>query len=476
MVNGDRFWRLRDDCHLRCETFGVLVYLPGGNCVDIAAPAVAVALGLMNGRRSETDIARELERRFELMSGEVDTFLESIIARYRGFMADPEQPTSAGPARERDLDAFYYDAPLWRPGISVTEHRFSAPIALTWIATRRCNFSCAYCYVDSSPSASTGRKGLPPERLRDLLDEAVDLGVASLMITGGEPLLVEGIYDVIRHAMGCEISVDLNSNGTVLANPAYAERLAESGQDDIVISIDSASPDLHARICGTTEQTHGQVLAGIRHCLKNGIDVKTNTLLCSATIPQLDELIDLLAEVGVRRMLFSHYVGSFHNRRDDLFPTLESYEAVLENLERARERYPDLSLDCPELERTIYCLRRGESPGINRCDSLKRGLIIFPDGRVSFCDTLQGRGDDDEFMIGDLKTRGIAEIWSDPRFPDLLSPGRSRFAGTVCADCDRFEDCMSAGHCYSRALIRFGTGYAPDPFCPVVYPGAGRMI
>lgn len=480
MVNFAKFVRLRDDCHMRREEFGVLIYLPGGTCVDVLPPIGAFAFALLDGKSTIEDIGRTLESILGLKHGSGESFVNSLIVQYQQFLYQSHTPSPSNRAIALNKSDFIYDAPLWHDNISHATYRLSAPITLTWITTRHCNLKCAYCYVDSDKTMDTTDKNpsetLDVERICELLVEAQILGVASVMITGGEPLLVKDIFKAIRKALQLGISIELNTNGSLLGKPSIAESLKSTGITDIMVSIDTSDPKTFASLCGTTVTTHDHVLKGIRNCLANGIEVKTNTTLAAPTISKLASLIDLLAGLGVRQMLFSHYVGSFHNRKEHLFPSLDAYHQALIDLEAARKRYPDITIDCPELKNIIAHLEKGSSPGTSRCDSLKRGLVIFPDGRSSFCDTLVGNTCEDSFMVGDIRKQSITDIWASSRFTELLNPSRKDFAGTICEKCYLFEKCMSNGHCYSRALIRYGSGYAPDPFCPKVFETSYRLF
>src|SRR5436305_14422055 len=68
-----------------------------------------------------------------------------------------------------------------------------------WIYTNYdCNLRCSYCVAKSSPNAS--RRAIGLANTRRLVDEAVALGFTDVFFTGGEPFILNEIYDMLAYA------------------------------------------------------------------------------------------------------------------------------------------------------------------------------------------------------------------------------------------------------------------------------------
>ncbi len=126
--------------------------------------------------------------------------------------------------------------------------------------TDRCNLRCSYCM----PAG-----GCPPCHDAPLADEdlyrisraAVASGVEKIRITGGEPLLREGIIDFLADLAripGLRRLV-LTTNGLLLTE--MADKLREAGVSSLNISLDSLRPDTFARI--TRGGNLERVMAGL---------------------------------------------------------------------------------------------------------------------------------------------------------------------------------------------------------------------
>ena len=81
-----------------------------------------------------------------------------------------------------------------------------APIVLhrlheLWVHTgTACNLACPFCHEGSKPGDA--RIGAPKlSQLAPRLDEASALGVERFAFTGGEPLILKGILDILLHAL-----------------------------------------------------------------------------------------------------------------------------------------------------------------------------------------------------------------------------------------------------------------------------------
>src|SRR5574341_2417893 len=68
-----------------------------------------------------------------------------------------------------------------------------------WIYTNYdCNLRCSYCVARSSPNAP--RRAIGLANVKRLVDEAVELGFTHLFFTGGEPFLLNDIYDMLAYS------------------------------------------------------------------------------------------------------------------------------------------------------------------------------------------------------------------------------------------------------------------------------------
>jgi len=81
------------------------------------------------------------------------------------------------------------------------------------------------------------------------------------------------------------------------------------------------------------------------------------------------------------------------------------------------------------------------------------------------------------FIVGDLMTQSIMEIWNGEPLKKLLYPDREKYLGTLCYNCTDFTRCNEVyGRCFLRSLIAYNTPYAPDPLCRRISNYSIRMV
>ncbi len=143
--------------------------------------------------------------------------------------------------------------------------------------TDRCNERCLYCMPEGFAGWKERADILTYEEILRVVRVATGLGLRKFRVTGGEPLVREGVDGFIAGLAaipGVE-SISLTTNGTRLA--PLARLLRTAGLGSINISLDALTPSVYRAI------THGDVqpvLEGIHGAIKAGFDrIKLNAVL-----------------------------------------------------------------------------------------------------------------------------------------------------------------------------------------------------
>jgi cyclic pyranopterin phosphate synthase len=148
--------------------------------------------------------------------------------------------------------------------------------------TDRCNFRCTYCMPLEGLAWLPKHELLSFEELTRLLATFVRLGVRSLKVTGGEPLVRADLPVLIRmfREVGPELDISLTTNGVLLER--LAGPLAEAGVDRATISCDSLLRHRFAEM--TRRDALEAVLAGMRAAEAAGMTpIKVNCVVIGGT-------------------------------------------------------------------------------------------------------------------------------------------------------------------------------------------------
>ena len=162
--------------------------------------------------------------------------------------------------------------------------------------TDLCNYRCRYCMPPEGVAKRDHGDILSLEELADIARAAVRLGVKKIRLTGGEPLVRQGIVELCRQLRtipGLQ-ELCLTTNGALL--PQLAAPLWEAGLDRLNISLDTLRPDRFAEM---TRLGHlSDALAGIEAAEAAGFHtLKLDTVLIGGfNDDEIDDFINLTRE------------------------------------------------------------------------------------------------------------------------------------------------------------------------------------
>ena len=186
--------------------------------------------------------------------------------------------------RGRDGDPLGELPPDRRPGVRL------------WIYTNfDCNLACDYCCVRSSPRAR--RRALGVARIRRIVEEAEDAGVAELYLTGGEPFLLPDIAEIVRTCVGA-LPTTVLTNGTLFRGARLAT-LRSLPRDGLAlqISIDSPDPARHDRHRGAGAWK--RAVAGLTTAQGEGFRVRVAATLVTHDVTDETAMRALLDGIGI---------------------------------------------------------------------------------------------------------------------------------------------------------------------------------
>ena len=218
--------------------------------------------------------------------------------------------------------------------------------------TGRCNFSCIYCHnegLGQLPFLTDKKNGeMSPDEIGRYVRIARELGIGSVKLTGGEPLVRRDLENIIDGCVQHVSDVSLTTNGSALAGRADALRSA--GLKRINVSLDSLNPDAFRDI------RHGSlqpVLAGVRAALEVGLKpVKLNLVVMKKTMEYIPAMIDYVGGTrGLKLQLIQFMPELVHH---------EEWSADMEELKEWLEKRADSVITREMHHRKIYHLNGAE--------------------------------------------------------------------------------------------------------------------
>ena len=165
-----------------------------------------------------------------------------------------------------------------------------------WIYTNYdCNLICTYCVAKSSPNAPRRALSLPV--VQQLIDEALALDFAEVLFTGGEPFILDDIYDMLAYA-SARMKTTVLTNAMLLKGTRL-ERLTAIQHErlSVQVSLDGARPEQHDAYRGAGSWV--KTIDGIKALQARGFHVRLSTTETPANSAQLDEVCEFHRELGI---------------------------------------------------------------------------------------------------------------------------------------------------------------------------------
>jgi MoaA/NifB/PqqE/SkfB family radical SAM enzyme len=119
-----------------------------------------------------------------------------------------------------------------------------------------------------------------------------------LVLTGGDVLKHDRLFEVIAHARSQDIAVSVSPSVTPLLTPPVLERLARAGVVAVSFSLDGASPETNDTLRGVLGAWVRSIEL-MRHAVNVGLKVQINTAVMSSNILELPALFEVIAKVPV---------------------------------------------------------------------------------------------------------------------------------------------------------------------------------
>ena len=327
----------------------------------------------------------------------------------------------------------------------------SAPETIHLAITTRCNLSCPGCYVPR-PDAGT-KSELTSDELCGLIDQWAQMRVFQLAVGGGEPLLYDGLFDVLACARERGIVPNLTTNGMLL-NADVIRHLVWAGVGRVNLSWNG--PDNRHRGRGQS------VLQALRMLLNSTLRVGVNLLVTPALLPHLSQTLARLQTLGVQIVTILRPKPPAISSKPSIawYNTNRLHRTDLIRLRTILDGWQGVLRI--EVDSALVSLMGDADPallrwrGIHGCTAGRRICTVWPDGRVTPCSFLA------DLSVGNVRQTPFAELWKRGENWDALRDHTAQLQ-SGCTDCDIASQCGGA-----RCVARHERGdlFAGDAECP----------
>jgi heme b synthase len=340
---------------------------------------------------------------------------------------------------------------------------------VAWEVTRSCNLACGHCRASALRGPYEGELGT--KKCMQLIDEITAFAKPVIILTGGEPLLREDIYDIAAYGDRKGLRMVLATNGT-LVSEAVVEKLSKSGIRRVSVSLDGPDAVSHDLFRGVPGAFDGAI-AGIAAMKRAGLEFQINTTITRANLAQIREIHDLahrlgaaahhifllvptgrgkeMADQAITASAYEETLNWFYEEWLGCAIQLKAtcaphYHRIFHQRQKERRGAPTVKPAAGEGGQPLHAMTRGCLGGSAFC-------FISHAGQVQPCGYL-------ELDCGQVTEKSFAEIWNGSEiFRDLRDLDRYR------GKCGRCEFIRVCGGCRARAYETTGDYLAEEPLC-----------
>lgn len=250
---------------------------------------------------------------------------------------------------------------------------------LAVILTNKCNLNCQYCLRKKN------FKEINYLALKNIIQEARELGYQNIGLTGGEPLLYSRLHQLFNFLEKLNFHILLETNG-ILLNQKWIDFLKKNKEKIIVsISLDSGTEEQHDKVRG--KGSYSKAVLAIKRLVRAGLETRVISVLTQESMQRRSEIINYLKfcqKLGVSKIGFQDIV-SVNDKSEKIIRKEKNFtifKSAVSGFERRNKRikitYPEMEnqdLFCPKIENRSLCI----SPsGIHPCifnDQIRLGSL-----------------------------------------------------------------------------------------------------
>jgi radical SAM protein with 4Fe4S-binding SPASM domain len=360
-----------------------------------------------------------------IVSGETPEELDTKDARFSYAALNPKttktdftpQILRAAKSSQEYLEEHFKDNP----------HLVSLQIELS----SRCNERCVHCYIPHENKTSD----IEPELFYEVIKQCKEMGVLSITLSGGEPMLHKNFCDFLRKAKEYDFSINILSNLTLLNDEIIAEMKANR-LSSVQVSLYSTKPEIHDSITmlpGSFYKTRDNILRLIENDIPLQISCPTmkQNKNCFADVMKWAHDHKCRATTDFIMMArYDHTTGNLDNRLD-----LDDVGKVITDIIEGDTQYQKGILGNDFAERD----QRDRSNDIV-CGVCVSSICMVANGNIYPCAGWQ------DYVCGNVRETPLGEIWEN-------APKVKYLRGLRKKDFPKCVQCPDRGFC-AMCMVR----------------------
>ena len=234
--------------------------------------------------------------------------------------------------------------------------------------TDKCNANCVFCHWRDKSSLSL-------EQIKTIINNLKEITIHDIIITGGEPLLHNEIFEILEWLKTSGIECDLCTNG-IMINEEIAEKLSKY-LSEISISLDTSKPEVYDMLRGT-KNGFDRVINGIKCLNQWGIDVHLTCVVNKENQSEVENIVKLSRSLQIHSISFLGLITEVAKRREEtenIALTEDEKCSFMNKIKELRKKYFDILINTKRMDQCEKEI----------CRAGKNILGITSEGKIMGC-------------------------------------------------------------------------------------------
>jgi radical SAM protein with 4Fe4S-binding SPASM domain len=311
-------------------------------------------------------------------------------------------------------------------------------------STSECPQSCLYCYASQKDAS---HKEIPKKKVIEILNSAAKMEVRAIDWLGGDPLIREDWYELMKYAQDLGLRNNIWTSGIPLKDLEVAKKAVEvTGSGFISVHLDSLDETIYSKVhSGDPKKIIEAILSGVDNVLLLGKNPNELINCITYSKPLAGDDVNktikyFFEEKGIRTCLTLMCDVGSAKEHEDWQPTAQDIKDAYGTRDEVNYSNSPHSISTMDVNK-YYC------GGI---------ICVTVDGDIASCSVIR-KG------FGNILESSLEEIVEQYKNELLFLPLREHknMPGS-CSSCDNNSVCWG---CRAMAYYETGNMMAEDPKC-----------
>ena len=303
--------------------------------------------------------------------------------------------------------------------------------------TRECNLRCKHCLNNSGNCL---QNELSFEELSKIVKDLAENGVQEIRFTGGEPLINDKVYELLKLSSENGIYTVIGTNGTLITKEV-AKKLKDVGLMKAVVSIDGSRKS-HDYIRG--KGTYEKIAKGITNLRNNDIFTSISFTATNLNYKEFTKVVKYARKYNVNNVWSDRYIPLGGSEDKNLMLNYEQTREYLNIMSREREKLMKKknNITTISMYRALqFQMTDDFAYGCTAGDTL---LTVMENGDLVPCRRMP-------IVVGNLLKENMYNLYKNNK---LLKELRKNLIPSDCVSCEHSEMCHGGLKCLTYAIYK----------------------